>query len=214
MKPSVRLAPTRPAAPTAPSAPTRPAAPSRPAAPAPAAIQFPPADAAVPTGKRARPPGPRPIGASGPSHRRDEEGSIIPLMAGLFAVVALLIVTGIAITSAQLVRTRLYDAADGAALRAANSLDASAYLGGVTEAVPVTDESVVGAAAGYLDEIGPPAGVVRWGLQPGSGTPDGRTAVVVLAGEARLPLVGSLLEAAGGSVTITVTSRARADLLP
>lgn len=135
-------------------------------------------------------------------------------MAGLFVVAALLIVTGIAITSAQLARTRLYDAADAAALRAANALDETAYRGGVTDAVPVTEVSVRQAASGYLDEVGPPPGVTHWALQPGTGTPDGRTAVVVLAGQARLPLIGSVLQAAGGSVTITVTSRARADLLP
>lgn len=149
-----------------------------------------------------------------PGARRDEEGSIIPLTIGLFVVAALLIVTGLAVTAAQLVRTRLYDAADGAALRAANALDEAAYASGVHGAVPVTDASVGQVAAAYLDQVGRPRGVVQWSLQPGTGTPDGHTAVVVLAGQAELPLIGSVLSAAGGSVTITVTSRSRADLLP
>lgn len=155
------------------------------------------------------------MNASGPARRRrDEDGSIIPMILGLFVVAALLIVVGVAVTSAQLARTRLYDAADAAALRAANALDEAAYREGVAESVLVTDASVLASASGYLDELGPPHGVTRWGLQPGTGTPDGHTAVVVLSGQARLPLVGALVEAFGGSVTITVTSRARADLLP
>lgn len=50
-------------------------------------------------------------------------------------------------------------------------------------------------------------------MAEGTGTPDGRTAVVRLRGEAHLPLIGGLLESMGGSVTVTVESRARADVV-
>jgi len=46
----------------------------------------------------------------------------------------------------------------------------------------------------------------------GTGTPDGATAVVVLRGDAQLPITGGLLSALGRSVTITVEARARAPL--
>lgn len=43
--------------------------------------------------------------------------------------------------------------------------------------------------------------------------PDGQTAVVRLRGDADLPLIGGLLESLGGSVTVTVESRARAGVV-
>ncbi len=143
-----------------------------------------------------------------------EEGSITPLIIGLFAIALVVITTGVAVSSVQIERMRLFDAADGAALRAANALDVSAYHAGVADAVPVTDTSVAQAAAGYLDDIGLPQGVQAWALGPGTGSPDGQTAVVVLTGTLSVPLVGRVIDAAGGSVSVTVTSRARADLRP
>ena len=44
-------------------------------------------------------------------------------------------------------------------------------------------------------------------------SPDGQTAVVRMRGEADLPLIGGLLSSMGGSVTVTVESRARADVV-
>ena len=41
---------------------------------------------------------------------------------------------------------------------------------------------------------------------------DGTTAVVVLEGDAELPLIGSALKGIGGTVHITVESRARSDV--
>ena len=45
---------------------------------------------------------------------------------------------------------------------------------------------------------------------PGTGSPDGETALVRLTGEVDVPLVGGILRGLGGSVTITVEARARA----
>ena len=146
--------------------------------------------------------------------RRDESGSITPLIIGLFVIAALVITTGIAISAVQLERMRLFDAADGAALRAANALDDTAYQGGVAGAVPISDASVQDAAAGYLNEIGLPRGVESWELGGDTGTPDGVTAVVVLTGQVSVPLVGPAINRLGGSVQVTVVSRARAELTP
>ena len=134
--------------------------------------------------------------------RRGEGGQVSILILGYTIVAILLIVGTIAVTSAQLSRIRLLDVADGAALDAADSLDLGAYREGIDTSVPVS----------YLAERPLPVGINAWAVTSGTGSPDGRTAVVRLTGEADLPLVGGLLDALGGSVTISVESRARADV--
>jgi hypothetical protein len=144
--------------------------------------------------------------------RAPESGQVTVLILG-FTIVAILLVVGTAaVTSAQLSRIRLLDAADGAALDAADSLDVASYDSGLQGHVAVSDETVQTAAERYLAERPLPVGMEGWTVGAGTGTPDGQTAVVHLVGRADLPLVGSLLDALGGSVTITVESRARADL--
>ncbi|HYN30248.1 MAG TPA: pilus assembly protein TadG-related protein [Dermatophilaceae bacterium] len=144
---------------------------------------------------------------------RDEAGQVTLLVLGA-AMVALLLVAGtVAVTSVHLSRMRLLDVADGAALAAANALDEGAYASGVGDAVPVSDATVRQAAAGYVAARPLPVGVEAWALDGGTGTPDGRTAVVAMTGTADLPLAGPALDALGGSVTISVVSRARADVL-
>ena len=144
--------------------------------------------------------------------RRGEAGQVSILILGYTIVAILLIVGTVAVTSAQLSRMRLLDAADGAALDAADSLNLGAYQDGIDRAVPVTDATVAATAGRYLAERPLPVGMNSWAVTAGTGSPDGQTAVVRLMGEADLPLVGGLLTALGGSVTITVESRARADL--
>lgn len=144
---------------------------------------------------------------------RGERGSISVLVLGLTMVAAVLVAGTIAVTSAHLARMRLLDVADGAALSAANALDESAYRQGVGASVPLSNDSVRHRAAAYVRSRPRPASVTTWRLGPGTGTPDGVTAVVVLTGEADLPLVGGVLRALGSSVTISVRSQARSDLL-
>lgn len=152
----------------------------------------------------------------GDGHRRaprDEQGTITVYVLGL-AVVAMLLIAGtVAVTSAHLARMRLLDVADGAALSAANGLDDAAYRQGVGESVPLSNASVQQRAAAYVGARERPTGVVGWRLGPGTGTPDGRTAVVDLTGEAELPMVGGALRELGVSITIHVSSRARSDLV-
>lgn len=144
--------------------------------------------------------------------RRGEEGQVSILILGYTIVAILLIVGTVAVTSAQLSRMRLLDAADGAALDAADSLDLGVYQEGIDTSVPVNDATVTATAERYLAARPLPVGMTAWAVTGGTGSPDSRTAVVRLRGEADLPLVGGLLDALGGSVTITVESRARADL--
>lgn len=141
-----------------------------------------------------------------------ESGQVTILILGYTVVAILLVLGAAAVTSAQLTRVRLLDTADAAALDAADSLDAAVYQAGVGTAVPVSDQTVAGTASAYLAERPLPPNVVAWRIAPGTGTPDGHTAVVRLTGTATVPFVGPLLHALGSDVTITVESRARADL--
>jgi hypothetical protein len=141
-----------------------------------------------------------------------ERGQVTILILGYTVVAILLVMGAAAVTSAQLSRVRLLDAADGAALDAADSLDLGVYDAGLGDAVAVSDATVRDTAAKYLAERPLPPGMNDWVVASGTGSPDGETAVVRLTGEADLPFVGVLLDRLGGSITITVESRARAGL--
>ena len=135
------------------------------------------------------------------------------LVTGCMAIAVLLILGVVVATGAQLARIQLLDVADGAALDAADALDAGVYERGLDGAVAISDATVWESAAGYLAVRDRPARIKTWSVQPGTGTPDGATAVVVVAGRVELPVVGGLLTAMGGSVTITVSGSARAGLV-
>ena len=145
--------------------------------------------------------------------RRAEDGSISLFILGLCVIAMLLIAGTVAVTSAHLARMRLLDVADGAALNAANALDDSAYQRGVGESVPLSTTSVRERAAAYVGSRPKPPSVVAWRLDPATGSPDGRTAVVALSGEATLPMIGPALRDLGVSVRIRVRSEARSDLV-
>jgi hypothetical protein len=143
-----------------------------------------------------------------------EDGQIAILILGLFAITLVLILGAIDVTAAQLGRMRLLDAADAVALDAADALDEGAtYAHGVSETPVLTNASVREAAEAHLARTPRPPGLEMWALGQDTGTPDGRTAVVTLTGRATLPMTGWILESLGGSVTITVQSKARAPLV-
>lgn len=135
------------------------------------------------------------------------------LIVGLFALTLTLILGAIDVTAAQVARMQLLDAADSAALDAADALDEQAvYRSGLNGTLLLTDASVQQSAASHLARIPRPSGISEWVLAAPTGSDDGRTAVVTLAGRAALPMSGWLLERFRGGVTITVQSRARAPL--
>lgn len=143
----------------------------------------------------------------------DERGALSVLVLGLTVIAMTLIIGGLAVTSVHISRMRLLDAADAAALDATDEGARRIYAEGVGEDLPLDDALVQRAAADHLASRGRPHGLEGWSVALGTGSPDGRTAVVRLTGEADLPLVGGLLESLGGSVTVTVESRARAAVL-
>ena len=109
----------------------------------------------------------------------------------------LLVAGAVAVTSAHLSRIRLLDVADGAALSAANALDDAAYAQGLGESVPLSNPRCRNGPRGTSAAGRGRGGILAWRLAPGTGTPDGRTAVVVVVGEAELPMVGPALRDLG-----------------
>ncbi|MBK9475347.1 MAG: hypothetical protein IPL94_03660 [Tetrasphaera sp.] len=142
--------------------------------------------------------------------RRDEAGSLSVLTLSLVMIAIVLILGGGGVTSALVARMRLIDAADGAALSAANALADTAYTQGVGKEVPLSNGGVVAAARDYLATRPVPQDILTWTLEPQTGTPDGRTAVVAMSATVQIPLLSQVLDAFGGSVTVSVVSRARA----
>jgi len=145
--------------------------------------------------------------------QRGERGQISLLILGFTVMALMLIVGGVDVTAVQLARARLLDAADGAALDASDALESgAAYSGGLRSAVEISDGSVREAASQYLSVQPRPLGVASWDLVDGTGSPDGQTAVIRLHGTVDIPIAAAVLSAFGGSVNVTVESRARSGL--
>lgn len=144
-----------------------------------------------------------------------EDGQITVLLVGMVAITLTVIFGVVGVTAVQLSRIHLLDAADAAALDASDALARDrVYAEGLGQGLPLSDETVAQAAAAHLAARDRPPRLSAWAVAPGTGTPDGRSAVVVVTGVARIPVVSPVLEPLGGGVTITVTSTARSDLVP
>jgi len=142
-----------------------------------------------------------------------ESGQVSILLVGMVAVALTLVLGVVGVTSVQLSRIHLLDAADAAALDASDAVDqASVYVQGLGEGVPLTNESVRLAAATHLGGRERPPRIADWWVAEGTGTPEGRTAVVVLRGSAEIPVLSPVLRQFGGGVVISVESRARSVL--
>lgn len=145
--------------------------------------------------------------------RRQDEGRISILIAGLFALLAMLIMGGVDVTAVQLARMHLIDVADAAAVDAADAIDEGAVYGsGVGDDLALTNARVISTAGQNLAGQQRPAHITSWGVASGSGTTDGRTAVVRVRGNVRPPILGGMLSFIGTDISITVESRARADV--
>lgn len=142
-----------------------------------------------------------------------EDGAISVLLIGMVAIALTLVMGVVGVTSVQLSRIQLLDAADAAALDAADAIaEDQAYREGLGDGVPLTDTGVATAAGAHLAQRVMPSRVLSWSLVGDTGTPEGRTAVVELQGQVRIPVLSSALEQLGGGVSVTVRSSARSDL--
>lgn len=113
---------------------------------------------------------------------RDDRGQLSILILGLTVIAMTLIIGGLAVTSVQISRMRLLDAADSAALGATDDGVEQIYAHGVESDLPLDDALVRRSASSHLSERPRPHGLESWAVAPGTGSPDGRTAVVRLTG--------------------------------
>lgn len=138
-----------------------------------------------------------------------EDGRILVLAAGLFAVLGVLVVGGIDVTAVQLAKMRVLNASDSAALEAADSVDEGAlYRGGLGANTPLTGQKVSEAASNNLGRQDLPANVSAWQVV-GAEVANGSTAVVRVRALVHPPLTGGLLSFIGADVSVQVESRAR-----
>jgi uncharacterized membrane protein len=145
----------------------------------------------------------------------DEDGQIMLLALGYTLVAFALVAVAVDATAVHLARTQLLDAADAAALDAADAVDAgSVYTGGLGYDVPLSGEAVRAQAGTYLSTYQAPSRLEAVGITGGTGTPDGVSAVVELTGRVRLPIAAPVVASFAGGITVTVRSTARAQLRP
>ena len=145
----------------------------------------------------------------------DDGGQILLLALGYTLVAFALVAVAVDATAVHLARTQLLDAADAAALDAADAVDAgSVYVGGLGSDVPLSGEAVRSQAETYLSRYEPPSRLQAVGLTGGTGSPDGISAVVELSGRVRLPIAAPVVASFVGGITVTVRSTARARLQP
>lgn len=155
---------------------------------------------------------PRP-GRSRGAALHGDDGQISVLLIGMMAVALTIIMGVVGVTAVQLSRIHLLDAADAAALDASDALSREqVYAAGLGSGVPLTGDTVAEAASAHLAARERPGRLQDWAVVSGTGSPDGRTAVVTVSGTARIPVISSVLSAFGDGVTITVTSTARSDI--
>ena len=142
-----------------------------------------------------------------------DEGQILILILGYVIIAITLVIVAVDITAVHLARTQLLDAADAAALDAADAADAPGCMRRACRAAYRCRTGTVRAAATtYLSTYAPPSRVDDVELTGRTGSPDGRTAVVELTARVKLPLLGPVVQAWSGGITVTVRSQARADL--
>lgn len=147
--------------------------------------------------------------------RHGEDGQVTLLVLVYTLISLSFVAVAVDATAVHLARTQLLDAADAAALDAADAVDeASVYAGGVGSDLPLTDASVRAQAVGYLSAYDAPARLSRVELGEGTGSPDGASATVQLRARVRLPIAASVLAAWRGGITVTVSSTARTSLAP
>ena len=145
----------------------------------------------------------------------DDSGQILLLTLGYLLVAFSLVAVAVDATAVHLARTQLLDAADAAALDAADAVDpAGVYAGGLVDQVPLSSGSVQAQAQRYLASYEPPSRLAGVRLVAGTGSPDGVTAVVALAGTVRLPIAAGVVARFGGGISLSVRSTARARLRP
>lgn len=140
----------------------------------------------------------------------NDEGQVAVLIIG-FVMLSLLILTVVMAASAVYVeRKKLLSVADGASLAAADTFALADVQGSAGAPVPtLSDGTVQSAVQRYLADTGAAGRFDGLSISPGTGSPESRTAHVVLSAVVHPPIVSFLVPA---GVPITVSSDARSEL--
>lgn len=152
--------------------------------------------------------------------RGTDDGQIL-LLTLVYTLIAFSLITVVVdATAVHLARTQLLDAADGAALDAADSIDAPGTYGAAdapasapgeqAHHLVLTDASVRDQVEEYLSTYEPPSRLDQVVVEAGTGTRDGQSATVVLTGRVRLPIGGVVVAGWSDGIDVTVTSTAMA----
>ena len=141
---------------------------------------------------------------------RDDDGQVAVLIIG-FVMLSLLILTVVMAASAVYVeRKKLLSVADGASLAAADTFALADVQGSAGAPVPtLSDGAVHSTVQRYLADTGAADRFDGLSINPGTGSPESRTAHVVLSAVVHPPIVNFLIPA---GVPITVSSDARSEL--
>ena len=146
---------------------------------------------------------------------RSDDGQVTLLVLVYTLISLSFVAVAVDATAVHLARTQLLDAADSAALDAADALDERAvYARGVGADLPVTNASVRAQASTYLSAYTAPSRLSQVELGERTGSPDGVSATVELVGLVRLPIAASVVATWSRGITVSVSSTARASLQP
>lgn len=139
-----------------------------------------------------------------------ESGQISVMIIGYILLSLLVVAVVTAVSAVYIEHKKLLSVADGAALTAADTFGVSNIHSGEGEPAPALDDaSVASAAAAYLDRSGAVSRFNDLDLDPATGSPDPRTARVVLSAVVHPPIVNFLVPA---GIPIAAAAEARADL--
>ena len=132
----------------------------------------------------------------------NERGSVLPLVAGLFALAGVFAVAVIDSTDLALTRTELQSVADAAALAAAQDVNpATATMSDGHLTFSITRSAARRDVRSYLVASAVTGAVIR-----SVTVPDGRTVVVTLSRQWRAPLDSEFIPI---RLSVTATARAR-----
>jgi Flp pilus assembly protein TadG len=167
------------------------------------------------------------LGRGWPQLRPDDEGQVLLLTLVYTLIAFSLIIVVVDVTAVHLARTQLLDAADAAALDAADGIDVPATYGAADspeaassdgQHLVVTDTTVRQQAEAYLATYEPPSRLDEVAVAAGTGSRDGLSATVALTGRVRLPIAGAVVDGWSDGIVVTVTSTAlapvSADVVP
>jgi hypothetical protein len=141
---------------------------------------------------------------------RDEDGQVMILILG-YTVLSLLVVTVVmAVSAVYIEHKKLLSVADGASLAAADAFGLGEVAAAGAAPVAILDrDSVQGSVQRYLDATGAHSRFSQLGISGETGTPDSRTAHVVLTAVVHPPVVNLLVPA---GIPIIAVSDARSEL--